>query len=677
MLERIDDGLNAMAHIPAPEPFCIQAKYAELANKVNEFIIFCVLNKGSSRTEASTEATFSEGIFTYEKHSVSFVLWDDTYKQSKDVFAGLRIAAREQAILSISRVIFRYLMQNIGEPRLGKSGQMDVEKGISAIQQLLKQKTFLMEDSTWEDFCKWSRMPLMEWVFEKMERHLGLQKMSQLEDAELNELFYEYLTKSIAEDQTFTRRFASIANEYAKGWVRRIVRMIDVKHMQRQELASLLGLSERGQRDYTKQPIKMPGRQEADVSFIQVMSNAPYQYAREALYKKNFSVSAQSLWPSVDIKRALIEGSIRIIPVLQNKNSDEARDKALSYARDISDLDVDLFDALCSLFLESAKHMDDRVEIYIDDLLLMRGLKPKLGGEGRRGGYEQKQREQVLKSLTRIQSLWLDLRKMVMYDKGAPTVENIDGRTFLFTDEKGKRINLEDYPLQQKISFGIDKVFGKFLFGSGRQVALLPTKSLQYHIHHYKYEKRLSRYLSWRWRTQARKGQFMQPHKIATLLDAIGEKVNDRLPSRTKERMEKALDLLCEDGIISSWQYDKWDETAASFKGWRRKWLNSTIIISPPAAILNRYSSIQSRNKKGTLAHNNPSSIMPDPNSELAENIRIVRRMNGLTLKDVSLELDISTSYLSNIERGIKRPSVQIQHKIHKWLEMHGDHQLL
>ncbi|CAM5702905.1 hypothetical protein LSPH24S_01455 [Lysinibacillus sphaericus] len=69
-------------------------------------------------------------------------------------------------------------------------------------------------------------------------------------------------------------------------------------------------------------------------------------------------------------------------------------EQAQNLAQSLTDLDVDMFDALCSIFLSKARYVEDIIEIHFNDLLRIRGLKPKLGGEGRRGGYEQQQKRQ-------------------------------------------------------------------------------------------------------------------------------------------------------------------------------------------------------------------------------------------------------------------------------------------
>jgi hypothetical protein len=44
---------------------------------------------------------------------------------------------------------------------------------------------------------------------------------------------------------------------------------------------------------------------------------------------------------------------------------------------------------------------------------------------------------------------------------------------------------------------------------------------------------------------------------VVTLLDAVGVHVNERKPSETRTRLEKALDALLQDNVIAAWQYDR------------------------------------------------------------------------------------------------------------------------
>ncbi|MEH7275593.1 helix-turn-helix domain-containing protein, partial [Neobacillus vireti] len=300
-----------------------------------------------------------------------------------------------------------------------------------------------------------------------------------------------------------------------------------------------------------------------------------------------------------------------------------------------------------------------------DDLLLVRGLKPKLGGSGRRGGFEMKQREQVLKSLSILQSLWIDLQEAVIYEKGKAKKIELQGPAFIFTD-----IDIENQLSKKKFKFTIGDVFEKYMYGSSRQVALLPIQALKYSTHQEIVEKRLIRYLSWRWRTQARKGDFLKPYKISTLLEAIGQTINMRTPSRTRDRLEQAFDRLFEDGVISSWHYEKWDESIALTKGWIRLWAETTVLIEPPDTIREHYKAIERNQKmKGNDEKNTVSYENPEYLGGLGEQIRDIRKKMGLSILQTAEQLEISAAYLSNIERNVQVPSIKIQKRLLHWLE--------
>src|SRR5690625_7197236 len=98
---------------------------------------------------------------------------------------------------------------------------------------------------------------------------------------------------------------------------------------------------------------------------------------------------------------------------------------------------------------------------------------------------------------------------------------------------------------------------------SNKKIPLNTIEILQYNTYQEKWEKKIARYLTWRWRTQARKSDYQQPYKVGSLLEAIGIKINKRAPSRTRERFEQALDKLQDDQLIAAWEYLDWDETIA------------------------------------------------------------------------------------------------------------------
>ena len=647
----------------------------KLYNKIDNYYVLCIYEQ---QKIASHDHPTKAIAMTKKVTSNSFVIWDRTYKESEQLFLNLRISSRNRVITEIAKNIVSFLLQKyedqLNESQKRKSPHRTApyfEKYVNRMEQIIKANTFLGEDTAWDEFCSWFQVYLTEWILEELESAFGYDKMYQMSNQELNELFYQQMTKNLSND-SFISKYTNIVNNYMAEWFYKIITSMKLDDLSRREMESMLQITMSKNVDNLSHSKNLTFTLGVE-QHLHVMNNAPYQYVREALYKNSFHGVDHTPWPTASLYKGNLEGSIQLRPYPSPNHSYDSQsliEKAHDQAQCLTDLDVDMFDALCSIFLAKARYTEDIIEIHFHDLLMIRGLKPKLGGEGRRGGYEQQQKDKVLQSLTKIQSLWLELNKATVYEKGKPVQTQLHGRTFLFVDHNRKEYAIEQVNNQKTFTFTIDKVFAKYLYGSGRQIALLPIQTLHYNPYSQKWEKRLARYLSWRWRTQARKGDFLQPNKIRTLLEAIGEHLNERTPSRTRDRFEKALDQLLEDGVIAAWHYHKWDETIATNKGWVRLWLDATILVEPPEIIKDQYRSIEKpKNTTYAALDFQDSAQRKEKGATLGNHLREIRKRYNLSLLQVSEELEISPSYISNIERGMKTPSVKIQNNIKRWLQ--------
>lgn len=647
-----------------------------LFNKIDNYYVLCIYEqqKIASNDHATKASTLTKNVITN-----SFVIWDHTYKESEQLFMNLRISSRNRVITEIAKNIVSFLLQQyedqLNESQKRKSthrNALQVEKYIHRMENMIKANTFLGEDTAWEEFCSWFQVYLTEWVLEELESLIGYDMMNQMSNEDLNEVFYQQMTKNLSSNDMFISKYTNIVNNYMTEWFHNIIESMKLAILTTEEIESMLQIT------IPKNHDTLPLSKSIALSLgveqhLHVMNNAPYQYVREALYKNNFQRIENTPWPTTPLYKGNLEGIIQIRPFQPTEHSFATQlliEKAQNQAQSLTDLDVDMFDALCSIFLSKARYTEDIIEIHFTDLLMIRGLKPKLGGEGRRGGYEQQQKDKVLQSLTKIQSLWLELNKATVYEKGKAVQTQLQGRTFLFVDHNRNEYDIAQLDKHKTFTFTVDKVFTKYLYGSGRQIALLPIQTLHYNPYSQKWEKRLARYFSWRWRTQARKGDFLQPNKIRTLLEAIGENVNERTPSRTRDRLEKALDQLLEDGVLSAWHYHKWDETIANNKGWVRLWLDSTILVEPPEIIKDQYRSIEKTKSSSHYSINFQDSAQHKAKGvTIGNQLRAIRKQFNLSLLQVSEELEISPSYISNIERGVKTPSVKIQNNISRWMQ--------
>jgi DNA-binding transcriptional regulator YiaG len=264
----------------------------------------------------------------------------------------------------------------------------------------------------------------------------------------------------------------------------------------------------------------------------------------------------------------------------------------------------------------------------------------------------------MLKALEHVQNLWLNMTEVEVYKNGSgqqrrrkPTRQAIQSRAFVITDRRGQ-LRLDGWMDVQEFIFRPGKVFAYFLYGIGRQTALLSARALTYDPYRQTWEKRLTRYLSWQWRTRAHVGNYTQSYRVETLLDAIGQQVHTRRLAWQRERLEKSLDTIHEDGALAAWQYNYIDETY---------WPRSTVLIEPPDIIRETYHRIEQ--------HEKPKLKSLPISNTLGERIRRRRKELRLSQIQTAEQLEISQAYLSLLERGKKENySAKLKKKLEAWL---------
>ncbi|HEX5505960.1 MAG TPA: helix-turn-helix transcriptional regulator, partial [Thermomicrobiales bacterium] len=186
---------------------------------------------------------------------------------------------------------------------------------------------------------------------------------------------------------------------------------------------------------------------------------------------------------------------------------------------------------------------------------------------------------------------------------------------------------------------------------------------LKYDPYRQTWEKRLARYLSWQWRTKARNSDYLRPYRVATLLDAVGKEVYARRPSRTRERLEQALDTLQRDEVIAAWQYDRWDEAATERHGWAERWLEATVLIEPPEVVREQYRGLE------RPAPARERAALPEGP---AERLKQRRQELGLSQLQAAERLGISQTYFSLLERGkvpLTDASPALRRRLRAWLD--------
>ena len=589
--------------------------------------------------------------------SKTFVITEATYQENEELFYKLRLQARDRTIEKLAKaVIFYVLAQNTENKEMMLNNQNLLDNALKKTKRIIQESTFIGSPDTWNVFYNWCRLQFISLVLEEIILTYGVNGVKALSTEQLNELFFKILSTNLAESKQFVQRISKSIDLYMKKWSQKIIDELN------NDIQTYLRTEHVVEEIQEKQVEKDLSKIKVIPNYIFVMNNVAYQAVREAIYRKKFTQDKPDSWPKSHFIKGNTRGYIQIIP-----KSEEAElyKVANDNVHSLTNIDVDVFDIMCSIFLNKAKHPDDIIKIDLADILAMRGLKLKLGGDGRRGGYEAKQKEQVINALKNIQSLWLTIEKTVLYKNNQPVQVSVQGRTFVFKNLDGKEYIVSKKTCSKSVCFTVDKVFAKYLTVSQRQVALLPIKAIQYHAYRFNCEKQLCRYLSWRWRTQAYKGNFLQKNKVSTLLEATGETLNERSPLRTRDRFEKALDQLAQDGLIAAWHYVKWNEEITTNKGWAKYWLNTFVVIEPPNLVKEHYRSIE-KNKKYNTEQKSAKKEMED--QRLGEKVLKCRKERNLTLLQLAEELQVSAPYISNIERNQVKPSAKLKAKILKWL---------
>lgn len=446
--------------------------------------------------------------------------------------------------------------------------------------------------------------------------------------------------------------------------------IIDTRGSSLVELEHLLGF-----RDTTS-----PGTRLAPLlrdQHLTTLSAAHYQAVREALALNTFKRLDGVLWPTALLTSEVARGMAQLRPVLLDTHPDLSPDELEVWGAHmwqqreaLSDLDADALDALSALWLYRAHTPQEDAIAEIDELLTLRGLHAKRGGQGRRGGYETEQRQAMFTALAHVQNLWLNMDALEIYGqtrpgsrRPTPLREAVQSRAFTITDLFGQRRLDGGFDIH-KFLFRPGTVFAHFLFGPGRQTALLAAQALRYDPYRQAWEKRLARYLSYQWRCKAHAGRYWQPFRVSTLLTALGVALDERKPSRTRERLEKTLDTLLRDHLIAAWQYERWDESLSQHRDWAQHWLQTTILIEPPEVIQTTYQQLQRHER--SLPKTTPARFNA---TVFGEQLKQQRHAYGWSQIQAAEHFTVNQATWSRLERGRVRCTAALLKRLTQWLE--------
>jgi len=332
--------------------------------------------------------------------------------------------------------------------------------------------------------------------------------------------------------------------------------------------------------------------------YIEVINTKVYRRFLDVLISGNYEKNNGNGRYSAVIRDDHLIGKVMIKPNRNNHSGDlqELIDEQVSILSKHGDLATDLLDVITCKWLKDAKFIDDTVKITVDDILELRGINKKLSGTGRRGGYSKHQKLQVDKIVEILSKVWISVEAENVYQNinGKRRKANWKDESFAIHIEERIKEESEDNTYAWLVRPG--SVFTKYLYDSGRETALLSKEALKYNCAKYKWEKRLTRYLSWIWRiSKARNNKGLL---VKTLINSTTLKVNDLRPGRVRSRFEDALNRLKADGVIKDWKYGNGELHTDNKRGWFEDWLEAKVIIVAPDEITQQYKTITAKKVK-------------------------------------------------------------------------------
>lgn len=259
--------------------------------------------------------------------------------------------------------------------------------------------------------------------------------------------------------------------------------------------------------------------------------------------------------------------------------------------KQFSDEDADVVLALFAHLIRPSEN-DGTTWFMASQYLDYRGVKPKMqadtpGGHKRRAGHRQEDIKAVGDSVGRIENIWITLSQWI--DETSSGKKKRKRTEFT---HKGRLLMVEEAYTQRELPDG-DKEsdpgmeigwrirpgswLRTFLENPNRQVANLCQKSLQYDPYREQWEKRLSRYFMFHGHINTHGGGGTFNREIGKLFQEVSLSVEKDNPQRTRNRFEKAMNILVTDKIIQEWYYEA--EFSLPARGWLATWLEQKITI--------------------------------------------------------------------------------------------------
>ncbi|USL11022.1 helix-turn-helix domain-containing protein [Bacillus bombysepticus] len=364
--------------------------------------------------------------------------------------------------------------------------------------------------------------------------------------------------------------------------------------------------------------------------------------------------------------------------------------------RVMDDLTADYLDIVTELWVKSAENDKTIVPVHYEQILDMCNMKQIKNGKAY---YRKEDRLKIMERLAALASIFIYVNEdneIVILNEEDPN------ESLAYKKQRIRRLFVMDEIIIAK-DIDTDKTLGiesmnvtpgsflsKYLYGSEKLTGLLSKKALEYNSKQQRYHKRLTRYLSWRWRIQQSYQHLTHSYSIGGpkgLLQVMEISTN-RKPSLIRQVFEKTLDDLMRDQVIQEWKYSpEIDEEKCRGKNWfENYWLKLKVIISPTNELVKLQQELITKKskqhaplviemeEKPPVIEGQPISIVNQeaPNSIefYIEKMNTYKEKNKKSIRELAKEIDISYSTLSRMLSGKrKRLNDDTKNKLDKWIE--------
>ncbi|ANC11172.1 helix-turn-helix domain-containing protein [Bacillus sp. 22475] len=364
--------------------------------------------------------------------------------------------------------------------------------------------------------------------------------------------------------------------------------------------------------------------------------------------------------------------------------------------RVMDDLTADCLDIVTELWVKSAENDKTIVPVHYEQILDMCNMKQIKNGKAY---YRKEDRLKIMERLAALASIFIYVNEdneIVILNEEDPN------ESLAYKKQRIRRLFVMDEIIIAK-DIDTDKTLGiesmnvtpgsflsKYLYGSEKLTGLLSKKALEYNSKQQRYHKRLTRYLSWRWRIQQSYQHLTHSYSIGGpkgLLQVMEISTN-RKPSLIRQVFEKTLDDLMRDQVIQEWKYSpEIDEEKCRGKNWfENYWLKLKVIISPTNELVKLQQELITKKskqhaplviemeEKPPVIEGQPISIVNQeaPNSIefYIEKMNTYKEKNKKSIRELAKEIDISYSTLSRMLSGKrKRLNDDTKNKLDKWIE--------